>query len=175
MSSSAVLSPRIDVSSLIETPGTVLPLHGAFAVPEGLDIPLVTFPDQFQADLVVEGLLEGVLVRGSAAMDYQVQCAACLTPGTQRVSAAVTELYGDEEEAEEGFMISPDQTIDLDPMWRDVIAGATGERYVCTPDCKGLCPNCGINRNDQNCSCEDVRTDLRWHALEGLSFPDADT
>lgn len=174
MSSSEVLSPRIDVSALLETPGTVLPLQGGFEVPEGLDIPLVAFPNHLNADLVVEGLLEGILVRGTAEMDYHVQCATCLTPGSQHLLADVTELFGDEEAAEEGFTIGPDQAIDLDPMWRDVIAGSTGERYLCKPDCKGLCPSCGINRNEQECSCEDLSTDLRWQALAGLSFPDAD-
>lgn len=176
MSSSAVLSPRIDVSALLETPGTVLPIHGDVEVPEGLDMPLVTFPKVFSADLVAEGLLEGVLVRGTAEMDYQVQCATCLTPGSNHISLNVTELFGveDEEAAEEGFVVGPDQYIDLDPMWRDAIAGATGERYACKPDCKGLCPSCGINRNDQDCSCEDLSTDLRWHALQGLTFPDAE-
>jgi uncharacterized protein len=25
--------------------------------------------------------------------------------------------------------------------------------YLCKPDCKGLCPQCGVNRNEQSCSC----------------------
>ncbi|WP_336250146.1 DUF177 domain-containing protein [Stomatohabitans albus] len=174
MSSSEVLSSRIDVSALLETPGTVLPLQGVFGVPEGLDIPLITLPDTLSADLVAEGLLEGVLVRGSAELEYQVQCASCLQPGTGHIAADITELFGEDDQADEGFVIDPDQSIDLDPMWRDVIAAHTSDRYVCMPDCRGLCPTCGSNRNEQDCSCEDVSTDLRWQALAGLTFPDAD-
>jgi len=29
--------------------------------------------------------------------------------------------------------------------------------YLCKADCKGLCPQCGINKNEQTCSCEERR------------------
>ncbi|HOO45483.1 MAG TPA: DUF177 domain-containing protein [Deltaproteobacteria bacterium] len=27
-------------------------------------------------------------------------------------------------------------------------------RYICSPDCKGLCPHCGVNLNTETCMCE---------------------
>ena len=27
-------------------------------------------------------------------------------------------------------------------------------RFLCSEDCKGLCPECGCNRNLENCGCE---------------------
>jgi uncharacterized protein len=41
-------------------------------------------------------------------------------------------------------------------------------RTLCKPDCKGLCPRCGANRNTQSCSCDEGQTDPRWEALGGL-------
>jgi len=36
---------------------------------------------------------------------------------------------------------------------------------VCRPDCKGLCTQCGINRNTGTCSCRPPREN-RWDALD---------
>jgi uncharacterized protein len=39
---------------------------------------------------------------------------------------------------------------------------------LCRADCAGLCPECGVNRNLEQCSC-DAPTDPRWDALRALS------
>ena len=41
-------------------------------------------------------------------------------------------------------------------------------RTLCKPDCKGLCPHCGANRNLQPCSCEEGPNDPRWGSLSEL-------
>ena len=40
-------------------------------------------------------------------------------------------------------------------------------QIVCREQCKGLCPQCGINRNNATCECADT-TDPRWEALRNL-------
>lgn len=37
-------------------------------------------------------------------------------------------------------------------------------QVVCKDDCKGLCPQCGVNRNKESCDCTEA-TDPRWDAL----------
>jgi len=47
---------------------------------------------------------------------------------------------------------------------------------VCSPDCKGICPVCGRNRNETACQCPaepvpDVESaDDRWKALRKISL-----
>ena len=36
---------------------------------------------------------------------------------------------------------------------------------LCRPDCKGICPVCGQNRNQQDCGCHTASVDDRWAAL----------
>ncbi len=43
--------------------------------------------------------------------------------------------------------------IDLTPDIRDDLILDFPMQPLCSPDCKGLCPRCGINRNLKNCSC----------------------
>ena len=40
-------------------------------------------------------------------------------------------------------------------------------QIVCREGCKGLCPQCGINRNESPCECADT-TDSRWDTLRKL-------
>jgi uncharacterized protein len=40
-------------------------------------------------------------------------------------------------------------------------------RYICSPNCKGLCPHCGVNLNKENCACEKP-IDPRLQKLEML-------
>ncbi len=39
----------------------------------------------------------------------------------------------------------------------------------CSPDCLGLCPQCGANRNREPCSCREQAVDPRWAALRNLT------
>lgn len=40
---------------------------------------------------------------------------------------------------------------------------------VCRSDCRGLCPQCGANRNRKPCRCRPPQ-DARWSALDGLTL-----
>jgi len=33
---------------------------------------------------------------------------------------------------------------------------------VCSPDCKGICPNCGVNLNNEKCKCEHPLNDMNF-------------
>jgi uncharacterized protein len=41
-------------------------------------------------------------------------------------------------------------------------------RAICREDCKGLCPHCGANLNQQQCSCAEPLEDPRWAALKDI-------
>ena len=41
---------------------------------------------------------------------------------------------------------------------------------LCRPDCRGLCPVCGVDLNQQSCSCGKDEIDPRWEKLKSLKF-----
>jgi len=49
------------------------------------------------------------------------------------------------------------QAIDLDHDIREEILLDYPVKFLCSPDCKGLCPKCGQNLNQSRCSCEGKR------------------
>jgi uncharacterized protein len=40
-------------------------------------------------------------------------------------------------------------------------------RIVCSEDCRGLCPKCGVNLNEESCNCPPA-VDSRWEGLAAL-------
>lgn len=76
----------------------------------------------------------------------------------------------DEEAQEEEDVIHffEGDEIDLLPYVEQAIFLATPMKTLCRPDCKGLCPQCGINLNENECSCDKSPIDPRFAVLADL-------
>jgi DUF177 domain-containing protein len=61
-----------------------------------------------------------------------------------------------------------DDRIDLGQMILEQIVLALPMKPLCKVDCRGLCPECGANRNATSCDCEIDDTDPRWATLKTL-------
>ena len=56
----------------------------------------------------------------------------------------------------------------LDDVLREQILLWLPMHWVCSGECKGICPICGGNRNLVDCECEPHPTDDRWAALRNF-------
>ena len=56
--------------------------------------------------------------------------------------------------------------LDLAPMVREEVLLAVPDAPLCRPDCAGLCPTCGADRNAAPCDCDTAVRDDRWAALD---------
>jgi uncharacterized protein len=61
-----------------------------------------------------------------------------------------------------------DHVLDLADMLREQFYLALPMRPLCRPDCQGLCPNCGIDRNVETCQCKTEWVDPRLSVLKTL-------
>ena len=114
----------------------------------------------------VKGTLSGTLVRECVRClgEYQeLVVLPCLGiyqgDQSERQSSTVVldeESYDSELEQIEEVYPCDDGQVDLVVLLREQIILATPIQRLCRPDCQGLCPRCGINRNDAMCSCVDV-------------------
>ena len=71
------------------------------------------------------------------------------------------------DEAEVGFYEA--DGIGLVDVVREQVLLWLPVRSLCSPDCKGLCPVCGVNRNRGGCDCRQSFVDPRWDALRHMS------
>ncbi|MHB8682666.1 MAG: YceD family protein [Acidimicrobiales bacterium] len=126
-----------------------------------------------EADVVLESVLGGVAVSGSVRAPWSGSCRRCLAPASGLVEVRVREHFTEGGDGEETYPLASGE-VDLEPMVRDAVLLDLPQAPLCRPDCLGLCPWCGANRNEEACSCQAPR-DERWAALDVLrSTPDDD-
>jgi uncharacterized protein len=127
--------------------------------------------------LFVERRGADVLVTGSFAATARLQCSRCLEPLVSRVGPEVDVQLVPAPSAHEQVELGPDDleldfyrddTFDLSGLLRSEMDLALPMKALCRPDCRGLCPVCGVNRNTASCSCEVRSTDPRLAPLEAL-------
>jgi uncharacterized protein len=119
-------------------------------------------------------------IRVVAKLDatMEVGCARCLEPVQFTVNRAFDLLYrplGVDRRAEEVSISEADTEIGyydgdallLEDVLREQVLLASPVKLVCREDCKGLCPQCGANLNDETCNCQQPG-DPRWAALSDL-------
>ena len=123
------------------------------------------------ADVVLDAVLGGVAVEGTVTAPWVGECRRCLAPATGELVVAVRELYTEDGDGEDTYPLH-DDTVDLEPLVHDAVLLELPQAPLCRPDCAGLCPVCGANRNEERCDCEPP-ADPRWRALDVLRVPGA--
>jgi uncharacterized protein len=158
----------IDVRDLLASPGAAKTIHVGETVP-GLHTELAVVPEDapIEGDLTLESMVEGIYVHGSVAGRFSMRCARCLKEFRRDFDVAMDELYVREPGPEDDYAVDPDLTLDPEPMVRDAVVLEMPFSPLCRPDCLGLCPVCGGDRNLGECPGH-AATDPRWAALEGL-------
>ena len=69
---------------------------------------------------------------------------------------------------EGAFTLNKQHTLDLGEAVRQYVVMKTPMKPLCTEACRGLCPRCGVNRNETACDCRASTEDSRWAGLEAL-------
>lgn len=100
-------------------------------------------------------------------------CRRCLVDVACHVEDDMTALFAepglDESEEDDVFPVSAASlTVDLRPAVREAWLLAVPAFVVCREECRGLCPSCGVDRNEVACSCAAGRSDPRWGALRAV-------
>jgi uncharacterized protein len=120
-----------------------------------------------EVSLRMESLTDGIVVDGRLRAPWADTCRRCLAPARGEVVCEVGELYQLVITDPDAFEIVGDQ-IDVGSMVRENILLDAPVAPLCRPDCAGLCPTCGIDRNTATCACVTAAGDPRWDALSQL-------
>jgi uncharacterized protein len=157
---------RINAVELLRQPGAVRDVN--------LDVaaaPLDVEDDRLAGDIHVElrltALNDGIDVGGTVSADWTTVCRRCLVDVSGTAVGAVDELYQIDPRDPDAYVIEDGQ-LDLAPLVRETILLELDNERLCRPDCAGLCPVCGVDRNTTDCSCDATVRDERWAALEGF-------
>jgi len=121
-----------------------------------------------------------VFVNGHVETRALVECDRCLKPVELPVNADFTLEYisdSDYESSEVAELTEDEMSvsvfdgsaIDVDEIVKEQILLAVPTRMLCREDCKGICPECGADRNTGECNCVKNDIDPRWAALKNLT------
>ncbi|OBK15597.1 hypothetical protein A5635_07685 [Mycobacterium asiaticum] len=165
----------IDIARLGRRPGSMFRVRDTVDSPTRIGVELIAIPkgESLDLDLRVESVSEGVLVTGAVAAATAGECSRCLSPIQGRVQVELTELFAypdsateaTTEEDEVGHVV--DQMVDLEQPIIDAVGLELPFSPVCSPDCPGLCPQCGVSLAAEPGHHHD-QIDPRWAKLAGM-------
>jgi uncharacterized protein len=143
------------------------PFELKLARPVNVDLEIYKRADHIR----VQGIIEGEL---------QVACHRCLRPFFLPLKETV-DLFlmeGQEEDREEEEIeLDPEEldydffdgeAIEIDGLIAEQIFLSLPFKVLCSESCRGICPRCGVNLNEESCRCEKATEDSPFGGLEKL-------
>ena len=143
-------------------------------------------------DLYADGA--HVFAAGTFRGELTVACSRCVNPVMLKIDEKLRVTFmprhelpdddaedsrADDADEDEGLVVNEEdidvfpfdgERIDLEPLLREQFVLAVPFAPLCAETCKGLCPQCGIDRNTASCTCEPP-IDPRLTPLKGLKIP----
>lgn len=174
------LDPRspyvLDTHELGRRPGSMRTVQRTVPAPDDLGTVVIGIParSDLELDLRLEAVMEGILVSGSVRGRATGECARCLEEVVEDVDVPIQELYAYPDRARAAAEEGADDEeireldgdlIDVEPAIRDAVVPALPFRPVCTPDCPGLCPECGVRLVEAGPDHMHETLDPRWAEL----------
>jgi uncharacterized protein len=130
-------------------------------------------PDAPAVRLEVSRPSGGFAFRLSFPVHLEGPCMRCLEPGSLDLEVEAREV--DQAATEDAELRSPyvaEDELDIGRWAHDAVMLALPTRFLCRPDCAGLCPVCGEPLNDADPAAHehDTAPDPRWAALKDLKL-----
>jgi DUF177 domain-containing protein len=112
-----------------------------------------------EGDVRLSQIGRGILARAALSTAIAGTCGRCLTPVITPISVQIEEEALPSIDIETGLPVDPTaepdalriddhHELDLETPIREAISLAEPIAVLCRPDCRGLCPECGIDMND---------------------------
>ena len=144
---------------------------------EAMASPLDRWTAEVSGSVAMLRTTRGVLVQATVRCSPVLECARCLDHFPNELELTIEEEFvplvdlvtGEHvEAAEDDLRIDELHMLDLSEAVRQYEQAALPLQPICRTGCAGLCPQCGNNRNEQRCDCDDGAASGPFAALAGL-------
>ncbi len=115
---------------------------------------------------------------GQAECAARFDCSRCLEPFDVTLIGEVefsiqevgdfNKVSRDDIPDTEILMPAGEEKVDISGPIRESLLLEIPLKPLCSELCRGLCPRCGVNRNETECECREEEPDPRWDALRKL-------
>ena len=112
---------------------------------------------------------EIIILKAKLKGNLELLCSRCLDTFIYPIDIDIEERFTNNPDLEdEGIMFVDGDTINITEVIENCIISTLPIKRLCKEDCKGLCPECGVNKNVENCNCIDYDVDIRLAKLREL-------
>ena len=113
---------------------------------------------------------DSVEFTGAISYTFTDECARCLTDFNNTIEtkfqAAI--VHKEDIESDEVQLVMTDGNVRMDDTIKQLVYLSMPMRSLCNNNCKGICPDCGVNLNNKKCQCENNLIDPRFEKLKDL-------
>lgn len=113
---------------------------------------------------------------GSTSVDMNFFCDRCIDEYAERIEIEMEYVFhlglcsGSNNDNEIIEIPEDERVLFIDEEFKESLELSIPFLKVCHEDCKGLCPICGINLNENTCSCSQTKKiDSRWDKLAEIA------
>jgi len=138
--------------------------------------------DKITGDVTFTNTGSSIVARGKFGTVVELTCSRCVNLYRMTVKAPIEEGFplvcrgpetppgADEEDLpeDEKDPLFVDNVFDLEELLRQQIVIAVPIKPLCSEECKGLCPNCGKNLNEEPCECPSAAGESPFATLASL-------
>lgn len=141
----------------LKNPGQVYPFTAEMALAE---MEVLSDPVRFDA-IRVDGEFfctggSNISLRAEAEATAVSRCSRCLEPVEVPVRASIDAQFSRQPDPEDPDLYAFEgASLELEDAVRDALLLELPLQFFCKPDCKGLCPVCGVNLNRFACTCQE--------------------
>ena len=146
------LSKNVDVSGVLAT-GRPLAVDAKVAVPA---FGSYAFPEPGRVDLDIRRVDRNLGISGTIEVVASGACDRCLSELERPLHVDVDECVVPNGEGEGEFAQSNvlhGALLDVADLTRQLVDSALPMLFLCSEDCPGLCPSCGLSRREAACAC----------------------
>lgn len=111
-----------------------------------------------------------ILIEASIKTKLKLNCSRCLDTFIYPIDIDIEERFTKSKELQEDeeLIFVEDDTLDIIQIVENCIISTLPIKRLCKEDCKGLCSQCGTNKNIKECQCDDFDVDIRLAKLREL-------
>lgn len=132
----------------------------SYKIEESLELEGCSHPVKGEVDFLRTS--RGILVKGRVLISLEAVCSRCLCSFLFPLNLEIEEEFYPTVDPVRGYVLPPypdaftideRQFLDLTEALRQNAISNMPIKFLCRPDCAGLCPQCGANLNEGPCLC----------------------
>ena len=164
--SAEVMNMILDLKKVFLNENESISLH------EDIEFPDMSehFREPVSADITVRNRAGITEFLAEVRLDYFCECDRCLKAMKKNYTFQFSHILIAQVPKDESddYIQAPDYKLDTVSLLRDDILLELPSKFLCKESCKGLCPKCGKNLNEGECSCQRHEPDPRLAVLKQL-------